>query len=64
MSGGGIWRIDVDASRRLVGDASLVGIGFEFYRRQRAFVATRVASAIPLANDLSHHLGSKASNTG
>jgi hypothetical protein len=52
MSGGGVWRIEIDIPRKLSTSPLLVGIGIEYYKTKRVFVATRVQAAIPLANDL------------
>jgi hypothetical protein len=52
MSGGGIWRIDIDIPRRLVSSPLLVGIGIEHHKSKGIFVATRVQQAIPLLHDL------------
>ncbi len=52
MSGGGVWRIEIDVPRRLSTSPSLVGIGIEYHKLKQMFVATRVQAAIPLVNDL------------
>jgi hypothetical protein len=52
MSGGGVWRIEIDIPRKLSTSPSLVGIGIEYHKAKRIFVATRVQAAIPLVNDL------------
>jgi hypothetical protein len=52
MSGGGVWRVEIDTIRNLVGTPSLVGIGIEYHKAQKTFVATRVQAAAPLAMDL------------
>src|SRR5581483_2532913 len=52
MSGGGVWRVEIDTVHRLVGKAFLVGIGVEYHKAQRTFVVTRVQAAAPLAMDL------------
>jgi len=52
MSGGGVWRVEIDTVRNLVGTPSLVGIGIEYHKAQKTFVATRVQAAAPLAVDL------------
>ncbi len=52
MSGGGVWRIEIDVPRKLSTSPSLVGIGIEYHKTKQVFVATRVQAAIPLANDL------------
>jgi len=52
MSGGGIWRIEIDIPRKLSTTPSLVGIGIEYHKTKQVFVATRVQAAIPLVRDL------------
>jgi hypothetical protein len=52
MSGGGVWRLEIDVPRKLSTSLSLVGIGIEYHKRKQVFVATRVQAAIPLVNDL------------
>lgn len=52
MSGGGVWRIEIDVPRKLATSPSLVGIGIEYHKAKQIFVATRVEAAIPLVNDL------------
>jgi hypothetical protein len=52
MSGGGVWRIEIDIPRKLSTSPSLVGIGIEYYKAKQVFVATRVQAAIPLFKDL------------
>ena len=52
MSGGGVWRIEVDVRRKLSTSPSLVGIGIEYHKLKQVFVATRVQAAMPLVNDL------------
>lgn len=52
MSGGGVWRIEIDIPRKLSTSPLLVGIGIEYHKTKRVFVATRVQAAIPLVNDL------------
>lgn len=52
MSGGGVWRLEVDANVRLLGEPRLAGIGIEFHRQYQCFVAARIDVVIPLANDL------------
>jgi hypothetical protein len=52
MSGGGIWRVDVDipANANLASTPLLVGIGIEHWKGM--FIGTRVQQAIPLLEDL------------
>lgn len=52
MSGGGIWRLEIDIRSKLSTSPLLVGIGIEYYKTKRVFVATRVQAAIPLVDDL------------
>jgi len=52
MSGGGVWRVEIDTVGRLVGRLFLVGIVVEYHRGQKTFVATRIQAAAPLARDL------------
>lgn len=58
MSGGGIWLVNVDTDRLLTTTPLLVGIGIEFYKTRRKYVATRVGAALPLIDDvLTGHAG-------
>jgi hypothetical protein len=52
MSGGGVWRIEIDIPRKLSTTPSLVGIGIEYHKAKQLFVATRLEAAIPIVNDL------------
>jgi hypothetical protein len=52
MSGGGVWRIEIDIPRRVATSPSLVGIGIEYIKAKQLFVVTRVQAAIPLVDDL------------
>jgi hypothetical protein len=52
MSGGGVWRIDVDDSSGQPGSPKLVGIGIEPPHQDDLFVATRVHYIVPLLRDL------------
>lgn len=54
MSGGGVWRLDIDTMNREASRLRLVGIGIEYHpsRNSRVFVATRVQLALALAQDL------------
>lgn len=52
MSGGGVWRVEIDIPRKLSTSPCLVGIGIEYHKTRKVFVATRVQAAIPLVNDL------------
>ncbi len=52
MSGGGVWRLEIDPVYKLVSKPLLVGIGIEYHSAQKTFVATRVQAAAPLASDL------------
>lgn len=52
MSGGGVWRLDIDPQTKLATTPLLVGIGIEYHKSEEAFVATRVQLAIPLVYDL------------
>jgi hypothetical protein len=52
MSGGGVWRIDIDIRTQLVTTPLLVGIGIEYHKSRELFVVTRVQAAIPLAQEL------------
>jgi hypothetical protein len=52
MSGGGVWRIDIDIRNQLVTTPLLVGIGIEYHKSRELFVVTRVQAAIPLAQEL------------
>lgn len=51
MSGGGVWRIDIDISRQVATSPMLVGIGIEFHKRHHRFIATRLEAAFPLIQD-------------
>jgi hypothetical protein len=52
MSGGGVWRVEIDTVEKLVSRPLWVGIGVEYHSAQKTFVATRVQAAAPLAWDL------------
>jgi len=52
MSGGGVWRVEIDTVARLANRPLLVGVGVEYHSEQRAIVATRVQAVAPLARDL------------
>jgi len=52
MSGGGVWRTDIDIPRKLATTPLLVGIGIEHHKAKGLFIATRVQQAIPLLYDL------------
>lgn len=52
MSGGGIWRLEIDIARSLAETPLLVGIGIEHHKSKGVFIATRVQQAVPLALDL------------
>jgi hypothetical protein len=52
MSGGGIWRLEIDIRSKLSTSPLLVGIGIEYYKSKQVLVATRVQAAIPLGDDL------------
>lgn len=52
MSGGGIWRLEIDVARGLATSPLLVGIGIESHKERRLFVGTRVQAAMPLVGDL------------
>jgi hypothetical protein len=49
MSGGGIWRIDVDHATGQIQSPLLVGIGIEYHEKMQAFVATRTRYAVAMA---------------
>jgi hypothetical protein len=55
MSGGGVWRIDIDLPRQLATTPLLVGIAIEYHKSKELFVATRIQSAIPLAYEAFEH---------
>lgn len=52
MSGGGVWRIDVDQSTGQLSLPKLVGIGIEHNRQKGVFIATRIQYLLPLLKDL------------
>jgi hypothetical protein len=52
MSGGGVWRLDIDVQTKIATTPLLVGIGIEYHKSKKVFVSTRIQSAIPLAHDL------------
>jgi hypothetical protein len=52
MSGGGVWRVEIDTVGGLVSRPFLVGIAVEYHKAQKTFVATHVGAAAPLASDL------------
>lgn len=52
MSGGGVWRLEINLSSGLATTPLLVGIGIEHHRTEETFVVSRIQNAIPLAHDL------------
>jgi hypothetical protein len=48
MSGGGIWRIQLDQHTGKVSRPELVGIGIEYHQQRQTIVATRVECALTL----------------
>lgn len=46
ISGGGVWKIELDRNTGLAHAASLVGIGIEYLSEQNAFIATKIHTAI------------------
>lgn len=52
MSGGGVWRLDIDVGAGLATMPMLVGVGIEYLRHTETFVASRIQLAIPLSHDL------------
>ena len=56
MSGGGVWRFEIDIPRRLATTPLLVGIGIEHHKHSGLFIATRVEQVIPLAHDLARYV--------
>ena len=52
MSGGGVWRINIDDQKQFATTPLLVGIGIEYHRSKEIFLASRIQCAIPLAYDL------------
>lgn len=56
MSGGGIWRLEIDTVKGVVGRPFLVGIGIEYHQSQKTFIATRIQAVPPLARDLVHRI--------
>jgi hypothetical protein len=52
MSGGGVWRIEIDIPRQLATTPLLVGAGIEYHKTKQLFIVTRVQTAIPLIMDL------------
>lgn len=52
MSGGGIWRVDIDLEDNMADSPVLVGIGVEYHKAEKAFISTRIQAVIPLAWDL------------
>ena len=52
MSGGGVWRMEIDLPRRVATSPSLVGIGIEYIKTKQIFVVARVQAASPLVDDL------------
>lgn len=52
MSGGGIWRFEIDDSTHMITTPSLVGIGIEHHKKQRTIVGTEIKVAMPLVRDL------------
>lgn len=58
MSGGGVWRLEIDAATHMASTPQLVGIGIEYQATKvaRVFLATRVQLALSLAPDLLHFM--------
>ncbi|WP_139826477.1 hypothetical protein [Derxia lacustris] len=54
MSGGGVWRLNIDTVSKEASTPQLVGIGIECHvsKSSRVFIATRVQIALALAPDL------------
>ena len=46
ISGGGVWKIELDRETGMARSAHLVGIGIEYIREQNAFIATRIHAAV------------------
>jgi hypothetical protein len=63
MSGGGIWRLDIDTTTHMATTPQLVGIGIEYHKTKkvRVFVGTRVQVALSLATDLHHFMETRTS---
>lgn len=62
MSGGGVWRLDIDLTSGLATTPLLVGIGIEYHKTEETFVASRIQNAIPLAHDLASLLSGVTPN--
>jgi hypothetical protein len=56
ISGGGVWKIELDRNTGLAHNASLVGIGIEYLREQSAFIATKIHVAIYAQLMLKEHI--------
>jgi len=58
MSGGGIWRLNIDPTTHVASAPQLVGIGIEYHQTKeaRVFLGTRVQVALSLAADLHHFM--------
>lgn len=52
MSGGGVWRLEINTRSRYANSPVLVGIGIEYYKKQKTFLATKVQVVAALARDL------------
>jgi hypothetical protein len=54
MSGGGIWRLNIDTVTKMATTPQLVGIGIEYHatKEARIFVGTRIQLALSLTDDL------------
>ena len=52
MSGGGVWKFEIDIHRRYATIPQLVGILIEHHSNKNVFVASRIQLAIPLVHDL------------
>lgn len=65
MSGGGIWRLDINTATRMASTPQLVGVGIEYHvtKKARAFIGTRVQLALSLAPDLHSHMRSIVRST-
>lgn len=56
MSGGGVWRIDLDTRSWEATTPLLVGVGIEYHKENDLFVATQIQLAISLAEDLATYV--------
>jgi hypothetical protein len=55
MSGGGIWRMQVNQNGGGISSPELVGIEIEYHKETKVFIATRIDYAVALVADFNKH---------